>query len=476
MNNVKFLSLFFPLLISLFLMDYGVSSYITAWLGSFYLFYLSLSGFITPLPDDLPMAQQLMRPVFIIQIIFCGFNFCTSIFYFLDALGMEDFVWKKNYYIDTEKVLKIANAQRYYLLGHIFLLLGMFSKKVEKVKKTYLVRKDLDWSTFLIGFTGFAFVISFSASIIPGLSQIGEQFRNLSFMSGTYAFCYALIKKERNLIFAAGAFYSYNFINILLSGFKEPIIISLLLVGIFMYPFYKKIVLFFIIPFLYVAFVIIPAYVNVFRSFAFKEDNVLSSEEIRDKALNAALGETSEESGNNWAFLTGRLSEIAMFTKYIESSPKYIPFYQTVLLEQAVIVLIPRAFWIEKPVTEELVMKRVVDAKVVEAAAKVSAKPMYIVDGYLSAGAFGVMISLFLYGFSLQWLCGIAEKWFGGYFLGTAIMFNGLFPIFWRGLSFEFILNSVLYSFLTMYLIQRILYSYGFLEKNYEDSSHSPVL
>jgi hypothetical protein len=247
-----------------------------------------------------------------------------------------------------------------------------------------------------------------------------------------------------------------------------------------MYPYYKKVVLFLGLPFIYVAFVIIPAYVSVFRSYTNKEDNVLSSQEIRDRAFKAALGEKSDETNvevtSNWEFLTGRLSEISMFTKYIESTPKYIPFYETNLLEQAFIVLVPRAFWSDKPVTEELVMKRVIDAKVVEAASKVSAKPMYIVDGYLSAGALGVMICLYIYGFALQWLSGLAEKWFGGYFLGTAIMFNGLFPILWRGLSFEFILNSVLYSLLTMYLVQRVLYSYGFLEKNYEDSSHSPVL
>jgi len=480
MNNVKFLSLFFPLLISLFLIDYGISSYIAAWLGSFYLFYLSLAGFISPLPDDLPFAQQLMRPVFIIQIVFCGFNFCTSIFFFLDTLGMEDFVWRKNYFVDTDKILKIANAQRYYLLGHVFLLLGMYSRRVEFKKKLYVIKKDLDWSLFLLAFTGFTLAFTFAARFIPGLSQISEQFRNLSFMSGTYAFCYAIIKKERNLIFAAGTFYGFNFVNILLSGFKEPIIISLLLVGIFMYPYYKKVVLFLGLPFIYVAFVIIPAYVSVFRTYSNLENNSLSSEEIRDRAFKAALGEKSDESSveatSNWEFLTGRLSEISMFTRYIESTPKYIPFYETNLLEQAIIVLVPRAFWPEKPITEELVMKRVIDAKIVESASKVSAKPMYIVDGYLSGGALGVMISLFLYGFALQWLSGLSEKWFGGYFLGTAIMFNGLFPILWRGLSFEFILNSVLYSLLTMYLVQRVLYSYGFLERNYEDSTHSPVL
>jgi hypothetical protein len=55
-------------------------------------------------------------------------------------------------------------------------------------------------------------------------------------------------------------------------------------------------------------------------------------------------------------------------------------------------------------------------------------------------------------------------------------VFNGLFPIFWRGLSFEFILNTVLYSFLTMWVIQRLLYTYDFLEKIYDDSPDNAIL
>ena len=188
--------------------------------------------------------------------------------------------------------------------------------------------------------------------------------------------------------------------------------------------------------------------------------------------LNAAV----ESKESNWDFLTGRLSEIRMFTQYIESTPNLIPYYGFDIVGQALIVLVPRIAWKDKPVTETMVMQRVFDAGVVNNIAKVSAKPMYIVDGYLSGGILGIMVSLFIYGFALQYICGVAESWFGGYFLGTAIVFNGLFPIFWRGLSFEFILNSVLYSFLTMWVLQRLLYSYDFLEKIYDDSPDNAIL
>ena len=472
MKSVKYLSLFLPLILSYFLAPSPIISYLAAWLGSFLLFYLSLTGFIAPLPDDLPFAGQMMRPVIIIQLIFCGFNFCSSIFYFLDTLGMQDWVWRPNYYVDMQKVDQIAGAQRYYLLGHISLLLGMYSRNIDKIKPKYRLREDIDWSLFLLFFTFFAVIISFVTKFIPGLSQISEQFHNLSFLCGTYALCYSIISKNRNLIFYASLFYTYNFIQILVSGFKEPIIISFMLVCIFLYPYYKKLVLISVVPVIYICFFIVPAYVSAFRGLANAEDQNLSITDVRDKALDAAL----ENKESNWEFLTGRLSEIGMFTQYIKSTPNLVPYYGTTLVEQSLIVLIPRIAWKDKPITEAMVMQRVYDAGVVNNLAKVSAKPMYIVDGYLSGGVVGVMLSLFVYGFALQYLCGLAESWFGGYFLGTAIMFNGLFSIFWRGLSFEFILNAVLYSLLTMFVVQRLLYTYDFLEKIYDDSPDNAIL
>ena len=285
MKNVKFLSLFLPLLLSYFLKSDPINSYIAAWVGSFVLFVLSFSGFIAPLPDDLSFAEQMMRPVIIIQIIFCGFNFCTSIFYFLDALGMQDFKWIPNYYVDIKKILKIAGAQRYYLLGHISLLLGMYSRSINKQKLKYKVREDMNWSTFLVGFTALVFITSFITKFIAGLSQIAQQLTNLCLLSGTYAFCYALTKKDRNLIFLSSFFYVYNFFNTLTSGFKEPIIISILLMCVFMYPYYKKTVTFLALPLIYVCFFIVPIYVQAFRQSIGTEENSTKSAEQDRKSV-----------------------------------------------------------------------------------------------------------------------------------------------------------------------------------------------
>ena len=102
-------------------------------------------------------------------------------------------------------------------------------------------------------------------------------------------------------------------------------------------------------------------------------------------------------------------------------------------------------------------MQRVYDAGVINSGSNVSAKPAFIVDAYLSFGGVGVFVFLFLYGAIAQLISTKAEILFGGYILGTALIFSGLFQIMWRGLSFEFIINTVFWSYISMWLIQKIL-------------------
>jgi len=102
-------------------------------------------------------------------------------------------------------------------------------------------------------------------------------------------------------------------------------------------------------------------------------------------------------------------------------------------------------------------MQRVYDAGVVHRGSNVSAKPAFVVDAYLSFGGVGVFAFLFLYGALAQLISIKAEKLFGGYLLGTALIFSGLFQIMWRGLSFEFIINTIFWSYISMLIIQKIM-------------------
>lgn len=431
------------------------TSYFIAWLGSFFIFFITFTGILVPLPDDRPLGEQLMRPILLVHIIFAGYMCCTSIFYYLDTLGYDNFHKMPFVILDRHKLELIAQCQRYYCLGHAAFVTGIMSTMRYPIKQQVRVEAE-DITNLLFK----AALITYPATILflklPGLSQFANQFNSLSFIACTLALAFAIPQKKAVNTTICALLYLFNFYTSLVSGFKEPIIISVMVLGIFLYPTYKKAVILIFIPTLLVLFVLLPTYAAVFRQNAWSGD--AGADDAREMAIDATLNQDSETLDNtNWNFLVYRLSEIDMFTTYVESTPDKIPYYNFDLLKQSFIVLVPRVLWPSKPSTEALVMERVYNAGVINRGSNVSAKPAYIVDGYLSGGLVGIFISLFLYGAAAQFISQKAEQLFGGYLLGTALIFSGLFQIFWRGLSFEFILNNVFWSYISMVLIARYM-------------------
>lgn len=447
--------LYLPWALSLLLKNDAVLSYFIAWLGSFFIFYITLTGWVKPLPDDRNIAEQLMRPIFLIQLIFAGYMAITSIFYFMDVMGYQNFERLSYLLVDKERLRLTALCQRYYCLGHASLISGILIFMNFGGQKKYYIEKEKLPNLLMI----FA-IISFPVSIlflrIPGLSQFYYQLNSLSFIAGTLALAVAIpLKKIRNTLICLG-FYCFNFYEALISGYKEPIIISVLILGLFLYPNYKKVVALTFIPALTLLFIFLPVYNRIFRQNAWSGNT--NAQEASQIALDATLSSNDDNNDeSNWGFLTNRLSEIDMFMRFTQSTPKQVDYYGINILKQSGIALIPRIFWPSKPSTEELIMERVYNAGVVNRASKVSAKPPFIVDAYLSGGALGVFILLFAYGAIAQLIAQKAEQLFGGYILGTALIFSGLFQIMWRGTSFEFIINTVFWSYITMLVIHKIL-------------------
>jgi hypothetical protein len=450
----KHLLLFLPWVISLLFQSIPVVSYLIAWLGSFFIFYITLTGKIKPLPDDRTIAEQLMRPIFIVQIIFAGYMCCTSIFYFLSILGYEYLQRVNNLVMVDQDALELtAQCQRYYCLGHAAFISGILIFMKYPVEQKYYIEKE-KLANLLLIIALICFPVSLFFVSIPGLTQFYFQFSSLSFIAGTLALAFSIpLKKVINTLVCL-ALYLFNFYQAATSGFKEPIIVSVLVLGVFLYPSYKKIVTIVFVPAMLLLFMFVPSYVSSFRQSAWTGDE--TTDDATQIALDATLNKGAEDN-TNWGFLIYRLSEIDMFTKYVRSTPANVDYYGTQLLQQSAIAIIPRIFWPSKPITEALIMERVYNAGVVNRASSASAKPAFIVDAYLSYGTIGIFIFLFAYGAIAQIIATKAEMLFGGYTLGTALIFSGLFQIFWRGLSFEFLINSVFWSYVSMLAIFRIL-------------------
>lgn len=466
-NPLRYLLLYIPFLLAWITYEQPHLSYLISWGGSFFIFYLSLTNKIKVLPKDLKPLEQFLRPIYLIQIIFAGYMCCTSIFYYLNALGYEyaDYIGS-NFSVPRDLFTDIAKCQSYYVLGHAALVTGML------VKMTYPIDKEFklftaSMSNLLLGISIICLPLGFLLSKVSALSQFSIQLEGLSFVSGTIALAFAIKENKRVNLYISLALFLINLLKAVTSGFKEPIIVCVLLLGVFLLPVYgKKVVPIFSIL-LIGLFFILPTFIGNFRKAATKtEGHDLSA--ARDESINALLNDENLSENlkeDNWGFLIYRLSEIDMFIKYAESTPYYVPYYKFDIPIDAVKSVVPRFLWPWKPDMETLVMERVYRANVIDRRSYVSAKPAYIVDSYLSFGIIGIWIALFLYGYIAQWLSQKAEALFGGYFMGTAVMFTGLFQLFWRGNSFEILVNNIFWSFITMYIISEILRARGILER-----------
>lgn len=397
-----------------------------------------------------------MRPLFLNQIIFAGYMSCTSIFYWMRLLGFHYLDYSQPVLDNSHMINMAAQCQRMYCLGHAALATGLlWQMRYPMNTKTHI--QIANYSSFFLKTALIAFPVSIIIAAIPGLNQFSLQAKGLSFSAGTLALAFAIPEKRRlNTTIAAVLFFA-NVLQAMRSGFKEPIIVAFLILGIFLFPFYRKLVLVIMVPVILLLFFVLPTFNTVFRQKAWSEgvDPASAARIALDAVINGTnnSGAPASFEDTNWAFLTLRLSEMSMFIQFKEQVPEHIPYEGLNLIKQAALSTVPRLIWPSKPITEQLVMQRVIRAGIVSETSNVSAKPAYIVDSYLSAGPIGVFLGLFIYGVVSQWLARKAEYLFGSYLLGNALIFTGMFQALWRGNSYEFIVNIIFWSTVGMYLI-----------------------
>lgn len=466
--------LYLPWLFSVIVQWNPILSYWIAWLGSFFIFYWTLFSPARFISSDLSVQAQIMRPIFLIQIIFAGFMCSTSVFYFLDHLGYHylEHISERSYWNNVELGM-VAECQRLCLLGHAALVSGIvFAIPHRHIQRKYQLSPRVNFDSFLIVLSIAFYAAGFVIEKIPAISQFSIGLMNTGIIAGAFVMVKGFIESNLKQIVVGGTIFIINFINATLSGYKEHILVNFLIIGCLVYPFYRRSTLIIGIPVLYALFYILPTYVNVIRSQAWSGE--VSAEEARTEALQTLVNandETIDET--NWGFLTGRLSEIGMFVQFVESTPTSIPFYGTEILENSIYALVPRFLWSGKPNTEAVAMERVYVAGVADRRSIVSAKTRPVVDGYLSWGAMGVFVSLLIYGLVAQVIDNKAESLFGGYQLGCMIIFNGLFQALWRGNNFEFIINTVFYSFVLMLIVFGVMKEMGILVRVSDEEEYS---
>lgn len=447
--------IYVPWLLSIAVQINPIISYFVAWAGSFFIFYWTLFSRVRFIAHDLPFSRQVMRPVVLIQLIFAGFMCCTSIFYFMDHLGYEYFTrisilpFKVN-----EQTYAIAKCQRLSLLAHAALVTGM----IVQIKQFPVIKHKLNLNLdfFLIWLCVASYLLGGATSQFKSISQFSYGLINISITCSALVFVRGIVQRKKGYMFFGGGLFVFNFLASTLTGYKESVIINVIIISFLVYPYYKKMILTLAIPIIYVLIYILPTYASIIRNQSWSGQK--SAAEARQEAINALLSnEAPIIQENNWTFLTNRFSEISMFATFVKHIPKERDYYGIEIFKNSLLAIIPRAFWPGKFVTETISMQRVYEAGVVYSGSNVSAKTRPVVDGYVSAGLIGVFIAIFFYGWITQWLCNKAEEWFGGYELGCIVIFNAIFQNLWRGNNFEFLLNNIFYGYLAMYAIFWIL-------------------
>jgi hypothetical protein len=459
-NNLNFsrqkvlILIYIPWLLSLMVQIDPVVSYFVAWLGSFFIFYWTLFSPVKFISHDLPLGKQVMRPIVLVQLIFAGFMCCTSIFYFLDHMGYEYFTKVTIIPFEiNDKTEAIAKCQRMSLLAHASLVTGI----IVQIKPFPVIKHKLNLNLdfFLIWLCVICYIFGLLTSRISGIVQFSFGLINISITCSALVFVRGLVQKKRGYIFFGGGLFLFNFLASTLTGYKESIILNVIIITFLLYPYYKKTILALAIPILYTMLYILPTFASIVRNESWSGEK--TAEQARSEALNAVLTQGGTIQDSNWEFLTLRLSELEMFTQFVQFVPEKRGYYGLEIVENSILAIIPRALWADKFVTEAVSMQRVYEAGVANRASTVSAKTRPVVDGYVSAGFVGVFVSIFVYGVVTQYICNKAEEWFGGYELGCIVMFNAIFQNLWRGNNFEFLLNNIFYGYLSMYIIFWIL-------------------
>ncbi len=447
---LKYVGLLLPYVIAELLAYAPAASYLTAWFGSLGILYVSITGKIKSLPTDRPLQHQILRPIVFTQAIFVSYMALSSIFYFMDQQGYFYLQYDPSLAASTHEIASLAEAQRMYVLGHAALVMGMLFVMDYRSSGRWELNTNMPLPQLTLFLAGGALCGGYIFGLIPGLSRVASRLGTLSLVASVLSLVLSAREMRFGFIFLNLLIYGLNLLQALLSGWKEQILVVVLLLGLFAYPYYKRTVTAAapVVIFAFLAFV--PTYNSTLRALAWKGD--LQTSRAAAIAYNNVQSIDIERAKNNtWNFLTKRASLVSNFKMYLRQTPEKYGFYGLEFVERGIKSIVPRVVWPGKPNLERLAMQRVYDYGVASPRSPISAKPHFVTDSYLSGGIPGAYFFCLIYGILASLASRLAERWFGGYLIGTALIYTSFFQIMWKGSAFELFFPTVFWSFILMY-------------------------
>jgi hypothetical protein len=343
--------------------------------------------------------------------------------YALESAGYSPFASNGTSIIHHD-LSTIAECQRLMLLAHAGVTIGMKLAGFRYSRPKYIVATVPGYA--LLAVSLLASLVGTSLLGLPSFRHLGYRLLDISAAALLVQIALSLRNKRYNNLLAALALLVLTLINQAVSGWKGLTLWTMITLCALLYPMMSKRIII-----IGAAFVVFWAlYLHPFglalRPLLWyqgvEQDKAI--EMSLDKALSMSL---DERLSGIWTLLVHRANDLYQFEKYLDYVPEKHPYYDLNIAGESMVALVPRVIWPAKPDLEKVSMQRVYDAGVVLRQAEISAKSNFFQDAYLSRGSLGILISCLIFGILTILLSRMCETLFGGYEIGTCLIFTGLF-------------------------------------------------
>ncbi|MFL6212865.1 MAG: hypothetical protein ACJ74J_03125 [Blastocatellia bacterium] len=393
-------------------------------------------------------TRHLMRPAFMFHFIFVAYNVLGGAAYALNASG---YTLGSNLIPMTVDLSVLAECQRLMLLAHASVAAGMKLLGFHYKDPKYVIPSIPPYSLVIASFVGLG--VGTFVSAIQFSGQMGQKILAVA-MAAILVDIAVCIRQRRyyNLTLAL-AILALNLYQQSVSGWKGNILWTMIFLGALLFPLMPKVV-----TLGGSAFVVFWAL--YFYPFGLALRPLIWYEGVQqdtavqmsmDRALNMSLNERLD---TVWEMMVGRANELDQFTKYVEYVPAHHSYYQFDILSDATTALIPRMIWQNKPDLEIISMQRVYEAGIVARQTEVSAKSNFYQDAYLSGGEGAIILGCLLLGMLMILLSRTCEWLFGGYDIGTCIIYMGFLGVtIAQPSNFEYFFAAIGMSVFLMFAI-----------------------
>ncbi len=413
--------------------------------GSVFIALLAQSSWFREASNELPVIEQLLRPSSMYHFVFVSFHVIGGAAYCLDAAGFGLGGGVAN--ADAYGLALAASAQQMMLLGHASVTAGMKIVGFHYEQPRYVIPVVRPYSLIVV-----SLILLGLGSLLSEVSSLWNLREKLLAVSSTAVILEVVFAVRRhnltNLFFAL-LLLCLILLGQLLSGWKGLIVFPMITLGALLFPIIPRRTLIGWVGFIMLWTLLVHPFGTTLRGLEWyagvERDRAIR--ESLDVTMNMTLAERIE---NAWTFMVGRANDLYQFRKYLEYVPRVHDYYGLSLVEEAMIALVPRIVWAGKPDLERVAMGRVYEAGVVSERATVSAKSNFYQDAFMSGGWGGVIPACLILGFLCMKINRLCERFFGGYDIGTGLVYMSLFGReFNMPSNFLFFLGAIWTSLMT---------------------------